>query len=92
MSNHQVLQFRVANAVLDGTDAVMLSGETAAGKYPFKALQIMNKIICEIEQSEHYQHEIGEPILDIPIFTNAIAHATAVCSQTNAFAHYCNHQ
>ena len=68
----------VANAVLDGTDAVMLSGETAAGKYPFKALQIMNKIICEIEQSEHYQHEIGEPILDIPIFTNAIAHATAV--------------
>ncbi|MDP2365536.1 MAG: pyruvate kinase, partial [Ignavibacteria bacterium] len=38
------------NAVWDGTDAVMLSGETSVGKYPFKAVQIMNDIIVNAEQ------------------------------------------
>lgn len=45
----------VANSVLDGTDAVMLSGETSVGKYPVEVVKTMSKIISNIENSEFYQ-------------------------------------
>lgn len=50
----------VANAVYDGTDAVMLSGETAAGKYPVEALQMMVHIVESTEQHLDYGKMLSE--------------------------------
>ncbi len=55
----------VANAIIDGTDAVMLSGETAVGKHPVKAVEVMVRIAGEIEESgvlaegPHYLSQMG---------------------------------
>ncbi len=55
----------VANAILDGTDAVMLSGETAVGKHPVQTLKVMVRIAAEIEESgvlnkgPHYLDQMG---------------------------------
>jgi pyruvate kinase len=50
----------VANAILDGTSALMLSGETAMGDYPVEAVAYMDRIARAIEPSMGYRHEIPE--------------------------------
>jgi len=58
----------VANAIFDGTDAVMLSGETASGRYPQKAVRMMVKIAKQAESSSflkvnlHHESDQGDPI------------------------------
>ena len=49
----------VANAILDGTAAVMLSGETAVGRYPVESVEAMDRIARAVEPSLGYRHELG---------------------------------
>ena len=69
----------VANAIFDGTDAVMLSGETAIGKYPVQTVQMMARIIEKAEASV----ELAPPILNLDAslsFPDAIGQAAAAVS------------
>src|ERR671937_652 len=64
----------VANAILDRTSAVMLSGETAVGEYPVQAVGTMDRIARAVEPSLGYRHQIPEATED-PTIGNAMSNA-----------------
>lgn len=66
----------VANAVYDGTSAVMLSGESAAGKYPIKTVEVMAKIVEETENHIDYAKRFKTAEFKIKNRVDAISHAT----------------
>lgn len=66
----------VANAVYDGTSAIMLSGETAAGLYPVESVKAMNRIALNTEQNIHYSKRFLNREFKIKNTVDAISHAT----------------
>ncbi|MDF1513773.1 MAG: pyruvate kinase [Anaerolineae bacterium] len=72
----------VANAILDGSDAVMLSGETSIGKYPLETVRMMAKIAETVEASETFPYhqlldaEPGPAIMGRALISHAISQAT----------------
>ncbi len=72
----------VANAVLDGSDAIMLSGETAVGKYPVRAVQTMVKIAEEAERVRRLTNpEALDRNFETHTIADAVCHATVVTAK-----------
>jgi len=71
----------VANAIDEGTSAIMLSGETAAGKYPVESLETMVKIAAKAESEINYRKRFEETHFPMRNTTDAISHAT--CTTAN---------
>jgi pyruvate kinase len=77
----------VANAVYDGTSAIMLSGETAAGAFPVEAVSIMSKIAETAEKSIDYKSKFYATEFKIKNSSDAVSHATcAMAMDINAKA------
>ena len=70
----------VANAVYNGTDAVMLSGETTVGKYPVETVKYMSDICCKIESSIPYNNVYAEKL----VYTSTDAIVKSVAESANS--------
>ncbi len=75
----------VANAVMDGADAVMLSGETSVGKYPVKVIEAMQRIITRVEEEERIYYREHAPVLKTQTFVS-----DSICFTACVMAHQAN--
>lgn len=66
----------IANAVYDGTSAIMLSGETAAGKYPVESVKTMAEIAETTESNTHYDKRFRNAAFEIRNSADAVSHST----------------
>lgn len=71
----------VANAIYDGTDAVMLSAESAAGLYPVESVAMMDRIAREAESSEHYELMQRMNVIETELAQDSIAFAATTISE-----------
>ncbi len=74
----------VANAVIDGSDALMLSGETAIGRYPVDAVRMMRRVIEEVESSEEYRYLSSRPEWEREIDESVAYSACELANLSNA--------
>jgi pyruvate kinase len=84
----------VANAIFDGTDAVMLSAETASGEYPVKAVEMMDSIVCQAEEHlstwGHWKGTSFEDVQDDAIYVTRAAREVAFDRNVAAIAVFTN--
>jgi pyruvate kinase len=71
----------IANAILDGTSALMLSEETAIGKYPLESVRTMDRIALAIEPNIEYRHQFPQPG-DEPTVNQAMSNAACDLAET----------
>ena len=78
----------VANSILDGTDCIMLSGETASGRYPLEALRMMVRIATHVEAQRNLEPKGVQESFDVNFsITNAVSYAcTTIAADLNAKA------
>ncbi|HEX4799336.1 MAG TPA: pyruvate kinase [Candidatus Paceibacterota bacterium] len=65
----------IANAILDGTDAVMLSDETAVGAHPVRAIDVMQRVACEVERDPIFSYARTKDTLPRSSTSEAVAHS-----------------